>query len=327
MKISACITFSLVLIFLIASPVYAADTPLPDGTPTIDETHINRYMLEEDDFVLYFIVNIPYDTTPDLPVDRTFFISLIATDNTTVLGSREIYDFTNDGYGENPVSFYFDPDDAPTWGEEYTVRISGKPSAFADPPVYNIPLSASDYTDETGHTENQNEMRQYIIDIAQTLSVSMSIDLLEESDITTVFSSYGQELFRNAIPGIQNMLPSLFPIVIYQPDYSEREWTEAQSANYSGRYTDTPEGTAINDFWSSMIHVNFSLAASIPIIVACVAFMIMSAKQTEQIYSGLLNCSAAVIISGPAGWIPMAIISIIMLFLTFYSSTRIFLKS
>lgn len=305
-------------------PVHA-DQPDPDSV-TIDDIHINRSLLHSNDILLYFTPNVAYAAGPDTPIDDAFDFRLIDTDNVTVLFSREAYDFANDGYGPTLVSFYADNATAPTWGEEYIIRITGKPSVFDDPPVYDFPIAASDYTSETTQEANQSEVRANIISIARSLSTSMSVDLLEETDVGTVLSAYGEEFFRNAIPGLQAMVPDLFQVVIYQPNYTPRDWTNEQSDNYSGTYSGTAEGSASSGFWGSMIGINFSLGMAMPVVIGCILFIVASVKVNSQPFSGFLNSAAAIIISGPAGIIPMAIVSIGATLMGFYSSIRLWLK-
>lgn len=314
---------------IFSSPVYA-DTPDPDSV-VIDEAYggifVNRNLLENGDALFYFTPSINYTTIPDLAIDEAFIFQLIDTDNTTVLASREGYNFVTSGYGPNINSFYFDNVTAPTWGQSYTIRITGKPSAFDTPPIYNFPVSIGDYTTETTQVANAAELRSNIIYIAQRLSISMATDLLDQGEVGTVLSLYGEELFRNTIPGIQAMAPSLFAIVLNYPNWTPRAWSENQSDNYSSTYIDTDEGDAVKEFFKAMVNADIEVGLAFPIIALCITFIAISAKMSEKIHAGLIWCSAAVIIASPQGWVPMAAVSIIALVMAFYSSFRLFRPS
>jgi len=312
-------------ILLVATPAYA-DTADPDSV-TMGDKFANRNLIETGDALIYFTPAINYTSTPADAIDKTFTYQLIDTDNVTVLATRDAYNFVNDGYGENPVSFYFSAADNLTWAQEYTIRITGKPSVFDTPPIFNFPLSVGDFSSANTTTLiQQAELTENLLGMARDLTISMATTLLEETDVGTVFSSFGEELFRNVIPGLQAMAPSLFLVVIFQPDYTEREWDESQSENYTARQAGTTDRSAMAEFGSKMLNMDFSISAMLPLLLVCVGLLVMSVKTSNSVSHGMLNSSAIVILATPIGWMPFAMMAVIGTFLAIYSSIRIWLK-
>lgn len=310
-----------------ATPVYA-DTGDPDSvTPPV--FYGQRNLLEDDDFLLYFPFGVNYASTPSDPIYDTFDFVLYDTDGVTILGNREAYDFVNDGYNDNMLGFYFSADDAPTWGQEYILSIRGKPSAFDDPPIYTYTVPTTAYTSTDTQATNQEEVRLDILSIARDLSSPMDVDLLEQSETGEVLSSYGEQLFRNAIPGLQAMVPELFSVVLYTPNYPEleRSWSGNVSENYSGRYDDTEEYSAISGFWEQMFNIEFNLGAAIPVVFACIVFIVASVKISNEAYSGMLNSAMALTVATPWGVMPMAMLAVGGLLSAFVSSFKLFRPS
>jgi hypothetical protein len=323
-KILLTLLLSALCLSIFVAPVLAIDDP---DSISIDGISINRHLMETDDMLIYYICNIAYGTLPGVNIDDAFVFKFIDTDNVTVLGTSEAYPFSTDGYNENVASFYFSAADAPTWGAEYIIRVQGKASVFADPPIRDFSIVASDYTSQTTQATNRTETYVNIIDIAQTLSASMSIDLLSESGTTTYFSSYGEELFRNAIPGLQAMVPELFDTVITAMNYTKRSWGTELSDNYSSTYNGTPIGNSISNLGTSLFNINFSLAASIPLIIVCVLLMVASTRIMGAVYGGLVLSAAVIINTAPLGWMPMAMISIFAILGGLYLSYQLFFKT
>ena len=146
---------------IFATPAYAID--LPDSTPTVEDVNCYRNILETGDFLIIIYENTPYEDTPSMDYSEAFVWRLFDTDNVTELGQALGYDYNENGYGYNVISFYFDADDAPTWGAQYSLRLSGTPAAFDDPPVYNYEITASDYSGLTATTAVKTAVSALII--------------------------------------------------------------------------------------------------------------------------------------------------------------------
>jgi hypothetical protein len=176
---------------LVAAPA-RADTPYPDSTPTLEQVDVYRNLLETGDSLYVIYANIPYATPPDTDITDTFIVRLIDTDGTTVLGSTVGYAFNDDGYGYNVWSMYFPAADGLVWEALYTLRLSGNPAVFVTPPIYNVSIAASDYTDLTTQAENRSALAVRILALADDLDnkwgLAATASLLVESEAGTVLS-------------------------------------------------------------------------------------------------------------------------------------------
>lgn len=301
-----------------------ADTADPDSV-SIDALYVNRHLIETGDVLFYLLYDISYGTPPSDPIDETFIFRLLDTDQSTELGSVEAYEGVSpsNGYGKGVASFYFPASTAPAWGQAYFVRIAGKPSAFDDPYSQDFIIGSASYTDQTTQDGNRDEAYSQIIYMAQQLEIDWAtVTLLAEGDIGTVLASQGETYFRNAIPGLQAMMPPLFDIQLQDPSWTGRTWTTTQQSEYESRFAGTWVNTAISGT-GSLFSVDTNLIASIPILIACGILLYLSARETNQVYSGLLNCVLVIMIGGALGWTPMAIIGILTILCVIYMGKEI----
>lgn len=212
----------------------------PDRTPQVITLYAYQDLLEADDCLFVILANIPYRTTPEIPVSRAYLWSLM--DTGTELGWNVGYAMNDNGYNYNVFSLYFDAAAAIDWGNDtdYNVQLSGSPSVFVPP---NIPsydqLDDPNYavTSDTWVTSSNYaaKLTEDILTLAKTLEQEWQIVLLDEQDTKTVLSSNGEKLFRNAIPGIQSMAPGLFYVQTAQADVSPRAWGTSLDTTYKER--------------------------------------------------------------------------------------------
>jgi hypothetical protein len=190
----------------------------PDSTPTIDKKYVWRNVLETGDFFVILLENTPYTTTPSgVTYSDSFIWRFYDTDGTTELAQALGYAYNEDGYGYNIVSFYFDADDAPTWGQEYKLKLSGSPAYFSDPPEYGYTIGASDYSSLTTTSAVKSDIGDTILLLAEDFNIKWGLTttkLTTEIEIGTALSVYGEAFFRGAIYGLQGMAPDAFQFVI-----------------------------------------------------------------------------------------------------------------
>lgn len=297
------------LILLVLLPVYVfAATSLPDSDPTLDNTHIFRHLLENNDFLFIARYNIPYTTTPNASVTNTFIFQFMDTDNVTILGQNEAFAFQGNGYGYGLISFYFPAATAPDWYQDYFIHLWGKPSEFASSVNYSYPIEYFHYSTALTQGNNQEELAVKVLEIARALQTSWGITLIDTSETSSVLGINGELYFRNAIPGLQVMAPSIFLTQTQDPDYTSENWTTTQAETYAGRYTGTWIGDAIQTV-ADLFSMDFHYIASIPILIAAVLCVVAGAAM-NNINSGFLGAVAVVIYGGVQGWTPMAIIGI-----------------
>lgn len=325
MKVNYLTTLLAVVFIFVLSASVALAMAYPDSLPTIDEAHVNRNLIETGDALYYAVYTVPYATTPNASISETFIFRFIHTDNNTELGRDSAYPYANSGYGEGLVSFYFDNATAPTWGQQYKIRISGSPAFFDDPPEWNYTLLASAYTSLTDRAPNRAELAGHIIDIATDLEVDWSTTLLESAETGTVLSEGGEIYFRNSIVGVQAMCPELFLVQIGDPDFTARAWTGNQSTLYEERFYSDNMGVAITGI-STLLTTDFHMIASLPILLFCVGLVAVSVKQGNSPNSGIINSVAVICGAAIMGWFPWAMLTIISVFCVVYIGMQLFFK-
>ena len=297
-----------IVMFLMASPVLAADPP---DSISIDVKYANRNLIEDGDMLFYAIYDIAYAILSDEDIDEIFIFRLVDTDGTTELGSNEAFPFQNQGYGKGLISFYFNAADAAAlvWQTSYYIRVQGKPGFFATPPDELFIIDLGDYSTSTTQADNREETRNNIISIARILESDWSQTLLTEIEIGTVFNLNGEIYFRNSIFGIQAMVPSLFETQIVDPDYTERTWNTTQQEEYEGRLTGTTMGNSIQGL-SDVFSLDFNMVASLPILIGSILAIIAAVKMNGKPEAGFLVTVALLIFGGFMGWTPFALIAV-----------------
>lgn len=283
-KGAGILALAIILLLLLATPVYATDPP---DSISIEVIYVNRNLLETGDFLLIAHYNIAYTTIPDERADETFTFRLMDTDATTELGAALPYPYATMGYGQGVVSFYFTAADAPTWGQEYYLRVSGNPVHFDNPPVENFSVLAGDYTLLTDSTANQDQLATRVQDIAVDLEVAWDVTLLSEQDTGTFFSSAGEAYFRNAIRGLQAMAADLFFVQTIPPDFTGINYTTNQATIYQERFDGTWVGDALDDA-ADLLHVSDEMLVGMGILVGCVALIGVSAKKMRSVHPGFI---------------------------------------
>lgn len=304
------------LLSVLAAPAVLAQTASPDSV-SIDTIYVNRHLLETDDQLYMAYYNIDYTAIPDDPADDTFIFRLIDTDGTTELGRMTPYVYANSGYGEGVFSFYFAAADAPTWGEEYIVRVSENPSQFTNPQEWNFGVSSTDYSTETTQSASRNEVEDYILSFAADLETAWSTTLTESQDPGIVLNSVGEAYFRNAVFGAQTMAPNVFFYQTLDINYTERSWNTTQASTYEERFDATWVGNATGGM-SNLLKVDNQLFTSIAIVIMCVMAMWLSQRYLDSTHPGLVGCIIITLGGAALGWVGMVFLAIIGLFVLMY---------
>lgn len=304
----------LAIIFIAATPV-CADTELPDSTPTLEGINIYRNLRETGDWLVLLYANIPYATTPDLPVTQTFTWRLIDTDNTTELGSTTGYAYNDDGYGYNVYSMYFDADNVTgtglTWGTNYIIRLSGNPTAFDDPPIYNYTVSTADYSSLTATADVKAELAARILELADTLDniwgLSTTYSLITQGEAGIYLSTFGSAFFRGAIFGIQAMAPAVFDVVIEEINIEARTWSSGYADNLTTQYDGTWIDTAI-EAGKVLFGTDYDLLSMIMLFVMAGALMVGNVMLTGDAWNGMIDVSVLGVIGSRLGMVPLGFV-------------------
>ena len=304
------------------------DAVSPDAMQ-FKSVQVSGNLTESGDIGFFFHYNIEYEDPPGHPdelVDELFTFRLISTDNTSELGAVSPYAVPNSGYGEGCTAFYFAPEDAPAWGQAYTIRIAGNPNMFSNPPILNYTVSLADYTTSDNRTLAREFLTNYIISVTRLLEDAWDIDLLDHTDTGTVLNSVGESYFRASIPGIQVMAPDLFYIQSISPDYDYREWGSGLADNYTGRF----DGTMVGDWLSGIeadIGVDWSLATSGITVLIMVGWMVISQKAFATTEPGLIAAAITFLGSAVIGFVHVAVMAIVAILFALFIGYVLFFRT
>lgn len=319
------ILIALMAIIIIAIPVYADDLELPDSTPTVDDVYCWRNILENDDFFIMFVEDTPYATTPNTSYSDAFIWRLYDTDGTTELAQMLGYDYNDNGYNVNVVGFYFDSDDAPTWGESYYIKLSGSPVAFNTSVTYTFQITADDYSALTDSTDIQIDIAENIISIAESLNIEWELDSDDEltmaGDVMPVLSAQGETFFRGAIYGVQELAPSAFNIGLINITNTERSWDDDYStallSQYSGTYIE--EGLEAGE---EFLDVDYNLAGLLGMLAICAVILFFCIYVGGDVWGSLIIVGGVAVIGARMGLVGMGEVALIVAIMWIYVSAK-----
>lgn len=312
-RLQCAFLVAIIGVLAFSTPVYA-DTPDPDTPPTVDRIRVYRNLLETGDFLIVWEANIPYAVLPDTPVTETFIWRLIDTDGVTVLGITIGYAYNDDGYGYNVYSMYFDTAEAPTWGQAYTLRLTGNPAVFTTPPIYNFSVSASDYTSLTGSNENQVALAAEILYLAGDLNIRWALAtdyrLTIETETGTALSIYGEDVFRGSIPGVQALAPTAFRFVITDVQAADRSWNTTYISELENQWASTWVETARNAS-RDLLGTDYDLTSIGLLFALCVGLIITNISLTGDHWNGLIDSVFVLIIAARLGVYGLAFLGLL----------------
>ena len=224
--IKKLVSIALLSILWFAVPGNAAlAVDLPDNMSVIT-ARAYKDLAVTGDMAVVFHAKINYDsdngTYPDVPASQSIMFNFVAA-NGTRLASSSPYVFSpfeTNGYGNLVSGFYFSADDAPEWEGSHKIEIIGLPAYFSPVPnpVYKE-LIAQEYEQSS---DNEVALALEILRLCDVFKVIYpDIALKSTTGTGTVLSAYGEAYFKSAIPGLENLCPSIFNVQIYTPDLIE----------------------------------------------------------------------------------------------------------
>lgn len=307
------LTVSLITALIVLPVVPVSATALPTSV-NIDGIHVNRNLLQTGDMLITAQYNITFAATPPVTITDLFGFRLFATDNVTELGAVTAYAYpiATKGFPLGLVSFYWPAATAPAWGAAYGLHVSGDPAYLATLPEYTFYIQTADYATSTNQSA---DLALHIINVAQTLTATWGVSLLTQSDVGTVLSSFGEDYFREAIPGIQSMAPTLFLVQIGDPNYEERVWSTTQATTYEARFNGTWVGNALTAGATFMgfTGANKMFATSIPIVILMLLVIGISAAAFEGADSGFMSSALIMMVGVLLGMFPFAMMAVVVL--------------
>jgi hypothetical protein len=174
-----------------------------------------QHLLEPNDQGYLAHCEIDYPTTPSELSTDTYIVSLIDTDNTTVLQTVAPYAFVDNGYGQFLVWMYFSASSAPTWNQAYTVRLEGNPTLTWTPTTTPPTTSAgvSYWSTSTSISSTNGELAARLLYIGAQLGKLAEWSLTMTEQVVgggTVFTATGESYIVNVIPNVHLMAPTAF---------------------------------------------------------------------------------------------------------------------
>ena len=312
-------------LLFVASPVFAI--ALPDSTPTIENIYAYRNVLETGDFLIIIYENTPYSSAPSTPYSEAFIWRWIDTDNTTELASALGSNWNDNGYGYNVISFYMDASEAPTWGQLYHFRLSGTPAAFTSAPEYNYTMTTSDYSTLTDTDAVKAAIASTVITLATDLEnkwgLSTSEALVEQGDVATVLTVFGEAFFRSAIYGLQAMAPAAFSVRITEINTTARTWTTTfvteLESQHAGNYIETGI-EAGKDFFD----VGWNMAGLLAVMVIGIVLLFANWYLSGgNLWRGLVEVAAPMVIATRLGIFGLGELALIAALCWLFTSGKI----
>jgi hypothetical protein len=276
----------LTLVAVLIPQVVFADVPSPDQVSVACFCY--RNLLETGDFFLLVNYNIVYSGGyPTVPASNVFTFRLFDPTATTEIADALPFVFTTsttgftgtNGFGEGVVAYYFNSASAPAWGDNYIIKISGNPAEFSSPPGANYEISTASYdSGSNAATDLANNLRT----IATGLSTQWGVPLLSDTSTTSVFTADGEAYFRNAIPGVQSLAPSIFESVSsLNPDTTEAAGYNTDLSNtYQHRFDNSWVHTSLAA-GADLFHLPLPLFVGIFCLAGCI-FLIKKSNDRFQ---------------------------------------------
>lgn len=314
-----------VILFCLTLPVAVYAIADPDDIQ-VESAGVFRNLLTDDivtyDQLYIFHYNLIYAVYPtDYTVKQSIIFKLIDDDGITLLGSQLAYAYSNSGYGQGIVAFYFDDASAPTWGDSYTLRIEGNPVVLPTMTPETYTLSSTDFYSTADHESNQQALNDYILGVAEYLENEWLISLVSAQDTDTCLSSNGEKYFRTSIVGLQSMCPQLFFLQSVDVNTDKRVWGTSLSDTYKERLAgvDGVPGTADDNWIMTALqrpfdefNIPWTLGIGAIVVILCVILIWQSHKHFQTAMPGYVGSLIVVMCFGilTLGFTLIAIIAI-----------------
>ena len=297
-KLLAALLLALIILLLFASPVFAY--LLNPSSVSVPDVKVFRNLAEVGDslYVFEYAINIPSDNYSSTPASDSFLFRLYDVDGVTLKSSTQpyVYPFLgSNGYDMGVSAFYFGAsDNASAWDAAVKMNIQGLPFYYS-PAVPNVTytfytLTTDDYVTANTSEENRSLLKDYILLLCDRLTsnyAATGVILKTSSDSGIVLSNYGENYFRGAIPGIQDLCPGLFYIQVYVPGKMDVvPYDSSVSENYSARLTGTDMGEGFTRIGEAL-GTSQIFGAAIVFLGLCLAVCIWTIRKDWGIEPGI----------------------------------------
>ena len=237
-RLSLLVSFIVLVAFSFVPPAYATI-----GNPNsiyIESVKAYRGLWESGDMLFVVEYNLNYTTDPAEHPEDTFLVGIW---NGTIKGPDRPLNY----YQYNFNSIYLTAAQVASFGysfnQELKVRIVGNPSYFPTLTegvnMRTVTLTAGNWNEGSSIAETRLYLADWCIVLAKSLEDAWgNITLLSSGD---KLNSVGMVKFKEAIPGLDSICPSIFQVSSAYPEYTE--------PTYNTTYQDTltsREGTRLS---------------------------------------------------------------------------------
>lgn len=211
-KFLSAFLIAIVLTIFSSSPAFAVANPT---SITIHTAKAFQNIFETGDMLFVVSYDINYAVEPSESASYTFSLNLLNTAGTNVTMTRAL-----NYYQYNVISIYATAAQVTSlglvYGDAYKLRVTGNPAFFASlvegTNMATRTLTASDWNTD-GSLTAKELLRLHCIDIAEALETDWAVTLLvTTSSASQVLNTTGTTTFLDAIPNLDNAIPSLFQV-------------------------------------------------------------------------------------------------------------------
>jgi len=293
----------------------AEDLPTPNVTET-KSLGVYRHLIENGDFLVVVHYDIHYDNStdqPNLTTRKTFLLRML--DGNTSLGYSVPYPYFNDGYDEGCASLYWPNATAPLWNGNYTVRLEGNPTYWATPPMDPWTLTTSDYCTAVSQDDIRDELKEYILDIADSLEIDWDAQgaLYTYAETGIVLSDVGSVYFSGAIRGLRTMCPELFDIQVIQPTVEETTYNRTQAHELRDRYNGTPIGDFTDALGDLLGGIGGQMVTGFICVAGMLGIVVLTAMKHGRASPGFLIGFPIMLVGTEAGFFSMTVLGVLSL--------------
>jgi hypothetical protein len=314
---------ALVGLLALASPV-AAQVPQPDSLSIRDIAAFQN--VREDDDQLYLIYYYISQNATGYSANQLYIFRLLNASGTEI-AQTVCFPYYNDGFGYGVVAFYLAPDDAPTWGSDVRVRLSGNPLIIWDGSVPSTTSSLIEWN--TGTTrEMQTAASAKIMQFASRLSVSWGVAMTTTQQGVTVLTDVGASYFLQVVPYLSEVAPHVLGQYTFLPEWPENK--PELGTPYGTGFADELEQGILGTIFDlsgparSMGMTRGSLTAAIYYIFVAIFFILLIHRLGMR--KGMMLLLWPFIIAGAFIGVPL-LVTIVGAFLCLGATVWVFYKS
>jgi hypothetical protein len=248
LSIALAAFLALLVTFTQVLPTAAQAAPPAPDVINLEDVAAFQDLLETDDLLVVAYYRIAYTTIPDDQAGINYLVQL-KDSSSSLLGTNTPYAYNDSGYGYGVVSVYLTAAEVtaaslgawPYSGLTFTLQ--GNPSVFATVPSDVHTLISGDYSTGEGNATNKTQLAAWVLQYAASLEETWQLSMLTDSGLLN--ASRGTPYFIQAIPGLRNMVDTIFSVSSESPVVPTPAPTPGGPGTLSGDSATRFDGT----FW------------------------------------------------------------------------------